>query len=114
MGILFMPISEGWQTRDFHAHIVPVWTRQEYTWWLLFHLLLNHISAQPVDYPSVPKGKSRIRVIFHAANTEEEVSYLANKLCEFAEEMIEIEESGEASRVPKAAKQVYALVQGES
>lgn len=52
--------------------------------------------------------------MFHAANTEEEVSYLANRLCDFAKEMIEIEESGESSRVPKAAKQVYALVQGNS
>ena len=112
MGILFIPISEGWQTRAFQAHIVPVWTRQGYTWWLLFHLLMSNISALPVDYPSVPKGKSRIRVMFHAGNTEEEVSYLANTLCDFAKEMIGIEESGESSRVPKAAKQVYTLVQG--
>ncbi|KAI0010189.1 5-aminolevulinate synthase [Xylariaceae sp. FL0662B] len=115
MGILFIPvISEGWQNSKFHAHIVPVWTRQKYTWWLLFHLLLSHISAQPVDYPSVPKEKKRIRIIFHAANTEGQVQHLADTLCDFAREMINIEENGEVDRVPQAAQQVYALIQGNS
>ncbi|KAL9054329.1 MAG: hypothetical protein Q9162_004203 [Coniocarpon cinnabarinum] len=114
MGILFIPVSEGWQDREFHAHILPVWTRQDYTWWLTFHLLLAHVSAQPVEYPSVPKGKSRIRVMFHAANKEEQVDYLADTLCNFAQEMIEIEESGENGRVPKAAQQVGALLQGSA
>ncbi|KAI1138453.1 5-aminolevulinate synthase [Hypoxylon sp. FL0543] len=113
MGILFIPVmGEDWKDKDTYTHIVPVWTRQEYTWWLLFHLLLAHISAQPVDYPSVPKGKSRIRIIFHAANEEKQVEYLADTLCDFAREMIEIEESGETGRVPRAAQQVYVLMQG--
>ncbi|KAI1764148.1 5-aminolevulinate synthase [Hypoxylon sp. FL1150] len=114
MGILLIPVmSEGWEDeKNTFTHIVPVWSRQKYTWWLLFHLLLLRISAQPVDYPTVPKGKSRIRIMFHAANEEKHVEYLADTLCDFAKEMIEIEESSETGRVPRAAQQVYALMQG--
>lgn len=105
-------MGEAWENKKMYTHIVPAWTRQEYTWWLLFHLLLARISAQPVEYPSAPKGKSRIRIIFHAANEEKQVEHLAGTLCDFAKEMIEIEESGEIGRVPRAAQQVYALMQG--
>lgn len=52
--------------------------------------------------------------MFHASNTEEEVAYLAEKLCDFAMEMIEIEESGDRSRLPRAAQQVYAIIQSNN
>lgn len=77
MGILSIPVMENWESRDFHAHIVPVWTRQRYNWWLVFHLQLSGISAFPIDYPTVPKGQSRIRLMIHASNTDEQVSMLA-------------------------------------
>lgn len=49
--------------------------------------------------------------MFHAANTEAEVETLVSIICEFAQEMIDIEEGGEAGlKVPKAAQQVYALM----
>ncbi|RYP86958.1 hypothetical protein DL770_004839 [Monosporascus sp. CRB-9-2] len=117
-GILSIPVMEDdWQTRDFHAHIVPIWTRQRYNWWLVFHLQLSGISAFPIDYPTVPKGQSRIRLMFHAANTEAQVEFLATTICNWAKEMMDIEEApatGAAaavgSKVPKAAQQVYALM----
>ncbi|KAI4271508.1 MAG: hypothetical protein L6R38_006863 [Xanthoria sp. 2 TBL-2021] len=111
MGILSIPVSEDWDSREWLAHCVPLWTRQRYNYWLVFHLQLSGISAFPIDYPTVPKGQSRIRLMFHGANTEAEVETLVSTICDFAREMIEIEESGEAGlKVPKAAQQVYALM----
>ncbi|KAI1460398.1 putative aminotransferase [Annulohypoxylon moriforme] len=111
MGILSIPVSDNWELRDFMTHIVPVWTRQRYNFWLVFHLQSSKISAFPIDYPVVPKGQSRIRLMFHAGNTEAEVELLANSICEWAKEMIDIEKGGEGkSKVPKAAQQIYALM----
>ncbi|KAG5923790.1 hypothetical protein E4U53_003524 [Claviceps sorghi] len=111
-GILEVPVLEDWEDREFHAHIVPLKSRQRYVWWLVFQLQLSGISAFPVDYPTVPRGQSRIRLMFHAANTEEEVAFLAKTICDWAAEMMEIEAaaSGGKGKMPKAAQQVYALM----
>ena len=109
MGILSIPVSEDGESRDFVAHVVPVWTRQRYNWWLVFHLQLSGISAFPIDFPTVPKGQSRIRLMFHAGNTEAQVDFLATTICDWAKEMIDIEEGVEGKgNMPKAAQQVYA------
>ncbi|KAI6084470.1 putative aminotransferase [Hypoxylon rubiginosum] len=112
MGILSIPVSDNWELRDFVTHIVPVWTRQRYNFWLVFHLQLAKISAFPIDYPVVPKGQSRIRIMFHAGNTEAEVELLANSICEWAKEMMDIEKGGDSnkSKIPKAAQQIYAMM----
>ena len=111
MGILSIPVSRDSDQDDFVAHIVPIWTRQRYNWWLVFHLQLSGVSAFPIDYPTVPKGQSRIRLMFHAANTEAEVDFLATTICNWAKEMIDIEEGADGKgKVPIAAQQVYALM----
>ena len=110
-GMLFIPVSRNWQLKEWHAHIVPLWTRQKYNYWLVFHLQLSGFSAYPVDYPVVPKGKSRVRLIFHAGNTEKEVKALATTICEFAQEMINIEEMDDsAAQLPIKVQQMYALM----
>lgn len=115
-GILEIPVLEDWEDRDFNAHIVPLKSRQRYVWWLVFQLQLSGISAFPVDYPTVPRGQSRIRLMFHAANTVEQVDFLAKTICDWAAEMMEIEESpnGGKGKIPKAAQQVYALMAAHS
>jgi len=110
MGILSIPVSEDDESSDFVTHIVPIWTRQKYNWWLFFHLQLEKIAVVPIDYPQVPKGQARIRVMIHPANTEAEVDYLAATICNWAKEMIDIEEGGEKGKIPKAAQQIYALM----
>ncbi|KAH7372243.1 putative aminotransferase [Pyrenochaeta sp. MPI-SDFR-AT-0127] len=111
MGILSIPVMDEGEDDDFKAHIVPVWTRQRYNWWLVFHLQLNGISAFPIDFPTVPKGQSRIRFMFHGGNTESEVDTLVATICGWATEMIDIEERAEGSaKMPKAAQHVYALM----
>ncbi|RMZ82893.1 hypothetical protein DV737_g1955, partial [Chaetothyriales sp. CBS 132003] len=115
-GILDIPVLEDWESREFNAHIVPLKSRQRYVWWLVFQLQLSGISAFPVDYPTVPRGQSRIRLMFHAANTEEQVEFLAKTICDWAAEMMEIEASpdGGKNKIPKAAQQVYALMAAHS
>lgn len=111
LGVLSIPVSEDYESRDFVVHIVPVWTRQRYNWWLFFHMQLNGVSAVPIDYPTVPKGQGRIRIMIHAGNTEKEVDFLASTICNWAKEMIDIEEGAESKgKVPKAAQQVYAMM----
>ncbi|KID94116.1 Pyridoxal phosphate-dependent transferase, major domain protein, partial [Metarhizium majus ARSEF 297] len=115
MGILSIPLVDDWEGREFQTHIIPLWTRQRYNWWLVFHLQLAGIAAVPIDYPTVPKGQSRIRIMLHSANTEAEVELLASTICEWAQEMIRIEELGEVKgKTPKAAQQVYALMAAAS
>jgi len=49
--------------------------------------------------------------MFHSGNTEPQVEFLASTICNWAQEMIEIEEGGKGKgKLPKAAQQVYALM----
>lgn len=48
--------------------------------------------------------------MFHAGNTEAEVELLANSICEWAKEMIDIEKGEGKSKIPKAAQQIYAMM----
>lgn len=92
------------------THIVAVLTPQpRHEQYLFFHLLLSNINAYATAYPTVPKGQSRIRVVFHAHNTIEQVDALVAAICDWAQEMIILEDGGNEHRIPSAARQVYAL-----
>ncbi|KAK4118951.1 class II aminotransferase/8-amino-7-oxononanoate synthase [Parathielavia appendiculata] len=108
MGILNIPLSKDWESREFVTQIVPVWTRQRYNYFLVFHLQLAKFCAFPIDFPVVPKGTSRVRLVFHATNTEAEVEGLAQAIAQWAEEMVDIEKSAKGVRIPTAARQVYS------
>ncbi|KAL8753773.1 MAG: hypothetical protein Q9184_005324 [Pyrenodesmia sp. 2 TL-2023] len=113
--IISIPVSEGWEERDFHTQLVPLWTRERYRLWLTFHLDARGYSAFPVTFPVVPKGCARLRVVIHADHTEEQVDGLVAAVCEWAEEMVQIETgTGGRSKLPWAAQQVYALTEEES
>ena len=115
MGILHVPLSSEWEDQAFVSHIVPIWTRQRYSYWLVFHLNQRKFCAFPVEYPAVPKGQSRVRLAFHANNSESQIEDLVSAISEWAKEMIDIEESGKGkSKLPKAARQVYAWMGDES
>ena len=115
-GILSVPLSEDWEEQPFLTHIVPIWTRQRYSYWLVFHLHFSGYSAFPVEYPTVPKGQSRVRVAFHANNTQSQVDGLVSAVCEWATEMMELEKGGADGdrKLPKAARQVYAIMGDEN
>jgi 8-amino-7-oxononanoate synthase len=38
------------------------------------------LDVRPILYPTVPKGKERLRIVFHAFNTNKEVDGLINIL----------------------------------
>ncbi|KAI4262491.1 MAG: hypothetical protein L6R42_002333 [Xanthoria sp. 1 TBL-2021] len=109
-GVLNVPLSSEWQDMPALTHIIPIWTRQRYNYWLVFHLYMRKFSTVPVEFPVVPKGQGRIRIVFHANNTESQVESLVSAIGEWAQEMMEIEkdQGTRGTRLPRAARQVYA------
>ncbi|KAI0791196.1 PLP-dependent transferase [Abortiporus biennis] len=63
--------------------IIPVMTSRPRP--LSAYLRAKGMNARPITWPTVPKGKDRIRVCLHAGNTREEVEALANAMVEWAE-----------------------------
>ncbi|KAI1173518.1 putative aminotransferase [Nemania sp. FL0916] len=111
LGIVWVPLCDDFEERDFISHVIPIRTREKYSYWLSFHLQLGGYCLFPIDYPVVPKGQSRVRLIIHGGNTEAEVDGMAESLFEWAKEMIEIEKSGDGGpKIPKAALKVYGLM----
>lgn len=70
---------------------------------------LAGMNAYNISYPVVPRGTGLVRMIFHAHNTEEEVDKAVDAICSWAAEMLEIDEDGKNSTLPKAAVRVYAM-----
>lgn len=62
------------------------------------------MNARPITWPTVPKGKDRVRVCLHAGNTAEEVERLAREMVEWA--LSELRDSGVAQTVEVAGKVV--------
>ncbi|GAT18901.1 aminotransferase class I and II [Aspergillus luchuensis] len=92
------------------TQIIQLRTRTKHNFYLAFHLQRAGFSVFPISYPVVPKGTERVRIIFHASNTDAEVKALVAAIAEWAQEMLEIERSGDRTRVPAAARHVYALI----
>lgn len=44
------------------------------------HLQKNNFDVRPILYPTVPKGKERLRIVFHAFNTNDQVKKLIGLL----------------------------------
>ncbi len=103
------PLAEDWELRPYHTHIVPIHTRTRHEQYLFFHLCYASINAYHIAYPIVPKGSTRIRLVFHAHNTKEEVDALVNAICSWAQEMLNIEHGETENSLPTAARQVYTL-----
>ncbi|OCK74691.1 hypothetical protein K432DRAFT_310239 [Lepidopterella palustris CBS 459.81] len=108
-GLLSIPLLEDWEQRPFQTHIVPLHTRPRHEQFLFFHLLLNNMNAYAMAFPVVPKGESRMRLVFHAHNTLQQCEALASVICDFAREMLDIEHGESESTLPSATRQVYAM-----
>lgn len=88
-------------------------TRQHYVWWLYFALLSSGFCTFAVNYPVVPLGQGRLRVIFHASNTEKQVIQFVNAIFAWVDEMRRIEAGETSEKVSQAAKEVYTWMREE-
>ncbi|RYP58872.1 hypothetical protein DL769_008766 [Monosporascus sp. CRB-8-3] len=112
-GLLKIPVHED---GDWHevpiTHIVPLWTpRPKHALYLSFHLTRDGINGCHIIFPIVGKGEDRVRLVMHAHNTEEDVRRLVSSICSWAQEMLEIEASGDRNRLPSAARIAYDLLE---
>lgn len=87
-----MPVADGYETQDFVTHVIPIWTRDKENRLLAVHLHLSDFCAWPIDFPVVPKGEGRVRLVFHSKNTFEEVEGLVGLICEWCQASVEQEE----------------------
>lgn len=108
-GIISIPMADDWESQTYLTHIVAVLTEPRHNYFLSLHLQLLRFWVFPVDPPAVPKGTSRVRVVFHANATEQQVIDLAEAIIEWAKEMLEIKQSGKEGTLPTAAQQVYKI-----
>ena len=69
--------------RTLPTPIVPVLT--PYPRPLSAHLRARGLNARPITWPTVPKGRERVRVCLHAGNSREEVEALVRGMVEWAE-----------------------------
>ncbi|KAM0269667.1 hypothetical protein ACHAQH_009666 [Verticillium albo-atrum] len=108
-GLLSCPLSEGWEQRAHHTHIVPIWTKPRHEQYLFFHMMSENINAYNFAYPVVPKGKSRVRMVFHAHNSKADVDKIISTIAEWVKEMLDIEPAESADYVPRVASEVYGM-----
>lgn len=108
-GLITIPLADEWQQRPYHSHIMPILLHHGHEMYLFYHLIIANMNAYPISYPTVPKGASRIRLVFHAHNSREEIDSLVAAIGEWASEMIEISQSGNKSSLPSAARKVNSM-----
>jgi hypothetical protein len=72
------------------SHIVPLWSPASDA--LSIGLLVSKITAYPVAYPTVPINTKRVRLVFHAGNTEEEVERVVKVIGDWLNERFKGEE----------------------
>ncbi|KAI5921036.1 putative aminotransferase [Camillea tinctor] len=112
-GILWVPPADDWEIHPFFTHIVPIWTRQRYIYWLYFHLLSAGFCTWPIEHPVVPPGQGRIRMTLHAGNTKVQIESLVYAMFEWVEEIFAIEEGANGAKVSRAATEVYEWMRSE-
>ena len=70
-------------------------------------------SVFPVPCPIVPLGQSRLRIIFHADNINEQIVGLVNAMFTWAEEIIAMEEGKTEDKESSVIKQVNEWMRKE-
>ncbi|PBK99214.1 PLP-dependent transferase [Armillaria gallica] len=63
--------------------IIPIMTSQPRP--LSAFLYTRGMNARPITWPTVPKGKDRVRVCLHAGNSREDIDRLVNGMIDWAE-----------------------------
>jgi 8-amino-7-oxononanoate synthase len=52
------------------------------------------MNARPITWPTVPKGKDRVRVCLHARNTKEDIERLAESVVRWASDVLAARQNG--------------------
>ena len=111
MGILSVPLTDGWEKRPFLTPIVPVWTKAGYHHRLFSHLALSKICAFAVQFPTVPKEHPRVRLVFHADHTKADVERVVAAICAWANEMLQVEKSdSSAEKLPGSVQNLTFIM----
>lgn len=108
-GLIAVPLSEDWEERPYHSHVVAVKISGGHEFSLFVHLVMVNMQAYPISYPTVPKGTGLVRCLIHAHNTTEEIDRLVAAIGDWAEEIMEIQHSESKSTVPSALRRAMAL-----
>ncbi|OOF90743.1 hypothetical protein ASPCADRAFT_135027 [Aspergillus carbonarius ITEM 5010] len=109
-GLLRLPTYKDAEVQPLLTQIIQLRTRPKHNFYLAFHLQQAEFSVFPISSPVVPKETERVRIILHASNTDAEMKALVTVIAEWAQEMLVLESSEDRTRVPAAARQVYALM----
>lgn len=81
--LVFLPAHlQGEDPSELFAPIIPVMTPLPRP--LSTYLRTLGLNARPITWPTVPKGKDRVRVCLHAGNTQEDVDRLVNGIVSWA------------------------------
>jgi 8-amino-7-oxononanoate synthase len=83
--ISLSPYQYGYNA-DQPSHIIPILTPHPFP--LSAHLIALGLNVRAIMFPTVPKGKERLRICLHAGNTKEEVDRLISGIVTWAEKRI--------------------------
>ena len=83
-GILYLPTERIWDTGPFKSPIVPVITKAGQAGNLCKSLRRARFWVNSVEFPSVPKGTGRVRLMIHADNTQEEMDGVIHLIMKWA------------------------------
>ena len=103
--ILSILMADSYENERFLTHVVPIYTREGENHLLAAHLQLADYCAWPIDHPAVPAGQGRVRLVFHATNTEAEVDELVSLICGWAKEVLD--EEAELAKLQGSLKVVH-------
>ncbi|KAJ7193794.1 pyridoxal phosphate-dependent transferase [Mycena pura] len=84
--LLSLPLH---QQSSLASPIIPIMTTRPRP--LSAYLLARGMNARPITWPTVPKGKDRVRVCLHAGNTKADVDRLIAAMLEWAKREIVVD-----------------------
>ncbi|KAK6535747.1 hypothetical protein TWF694_002195 [Orbilia ellipsospora] len=112
-GLFRVPLAQGWRDRPFLTHIATVIPHEKHQYWLYVHLIAASFSVFSIPYPVVPLGQGRIRIIFHANDTEDQIMGLVNAVFTWAAEIFSMNDTGMEETETRVARKVNEWKQRE-
>lgn len=67
------------------------------------------MNARPITWPTVPKGKDRVRVCLHSGNTKGELDLLVHGIVSWAEETLRTRSKGNENETMSGIRDVLGV-----